>query len=840
MYAEVGWWTIVDKKWTLASATLAHIDLGRFQPFDPLGLAFGGPGGTRLTRGLSLREDAFDKVEAGVKEGGAKAADAESNREAREKITPVLQAFKNAAPQFQELPEGWEKGMVAAPVSFDSMFPVEEKHWDFYQDHADQAEDMVPELRMSSPTERLAKAVAVTAKRDPIGAGRLILGWRRAQIAAKGINPDTGVNVIEERVIVQALIEVKYQKDLEETQKKQKELDADHAGQVTKQGSDFAKAETAHVQVGVQQKTAHEQNVNKIQTEWDKAQEKKAEAGKVAQQEGAEVKPANQEKAPPPPKPAAPPMPKPLAKPAAIPVPTPVPLPPPARSSAGSHAAGATGRSGRGRESSRRHSADEEEGRAAKPGQEGSTGGGTPNPTPGAAANTASQAAGGGGSPMPTGDSQKGGAPQAGGSTSATPPPGPRVAAGPDGIISQNKTIDTKHKQFDPAFKGAGKPGMLGALGGKDGPVAGFTPAPGGAAKPGEPKAGGPPGAPGGDAAKEGASKPGQAAALDPSVQKVVDAGKADQQQQKQQLDSQKQKYDAGVTQQNKQTEAETKKLDAATAEAKTKKEAEKAAAAAAAAEPPKPGDDKDKDTKPKGQIGIKVSLDILGEPHTLYIDDTTGVAMVASTPTPVSTKISEASTAINTAPESVKQPASASVPTAKAAATTLDATAKKAQAGDEGAKTAVAAEQDALANPLKVTWSWLKVTADPAITSGSIDKPLLHPHYLTFKSRVAQLSSTSHITTVDATQFAESILDEDLRGREEGVAGDERPWPRTRTSRRSGSTCRRRNSRRRSKNSRPSVASWRRSARLRSRRRRRSASGRRTKAAASPKRSAA
>src|SRR6185503_13113716 len=161
-----------------------EINLGRFQPFQPLGLAFGGPGGTRLTRGLSLREDAFDAVQKGVEDGGSKAADNESNREAREKITPVLQSFKNAAPQFQELPEGWEKGMVAVPVDFSSMFPVEDKHWDFYQDHADNAEDMVPELRMSTPTERLAKAVAVTARRDPMGAGRLILGWRRAQIAA--------------------------------------------------------------------------------------------------------------------------------------------------------------------------------------------------------------------------------------------------------------------------------------------------------------------------------------------------------------------------------------------------------------------------------------------------------------------------------------------------------------------------------------------------------------------------------------------------------------------------------------------------------------------------------
>ncbi|HTL34387.1 MAG TPA: DUF4157 domain-containing protein, partial [Kofleriaceae bacterium] len=174
LHAEIGWWTILDKKWTLASATFAHIDLGSFRPFMPIGLAFGGPSGTHLTSGMALRDDAFNSVTEGVKEGGKKSADNESNREAREKITPVLQAFKNAAPQFQELPPGWEKGMVAVPVDFNAMFPVEDKKWDFYQDHADQAEDMVPELRMNTPTERLAKAVAVTARKNPYAAGRLI------------------------------------------------------------------------------------------------------------------------------------------------------------------------------------------------------------------------------------------------------------------------------------------------------------------------------------------------------------------------------------------------------------------------------------------------------------------------------------------------------------------------------------------------------------------------------------------------------------------------------------------------------------------------------------------
>ncbi|HUS29108.1 MAG TPA: DUF4157 domain-containing protein, partial [Kofleriaceae bacterium] len=757
LYASIGWWTIVDKKWTLAQATLAHIDLGRFQPFQPVGLQFGGPGGTKLTRGLSLREDAFDNVEKGVKEGGQKAADNESNREAREKITPVLQAFKNAAPQFQELPEGWEKGMVAAPVDFSSMFPVQDKHWKFYEEHADQAEDMVPELRMSTPTERLAKAVAVTAKKDPTGAGRLVLGWRRAQIAAKGINPDTGVNVIEERVIVQQLIEEKYQKDLKEAQEKQKKQDEDHAAQVAKQAADFGKAEVAHAQVGIEQKTAFDQNVNKIQGEWDKAQEKKAEAGKAAAQEGAQVKPVAQEKAPPPAKPAPPPMPKPLSKPAPIPVPPPIPLPPPAEVLPAVTLPALPADPGVSVKAAGVIPPQKKKAEVQSPGKKDAPQGGAPNPTPGATSNTAAQSAGAGGSPMPQGEGNQGGAPKVGGSTTATPPPGPKVAAGPDGIISQNKTIDGKHKQYDPSFKPAGvvampTASMVSALfGDKKGPDK---------AKPGDgAKPGGPEGAPGGDAAKAGAAKPG-AGAVDPSVQKVIDEGKAGQQQQKAALDGEKQKYDKQVDQKNAQTAAETKKLDAAAAEAKKKKEEEKKAAdakAAAAAAAPKPGDEKDKDKKAKGPIGVKVSLDILGESHTLYIDELTGVAMVASTPTPVSTKIGEAESAIKAAPDSLRTPAYDTVQTTKTAATTLDTTAKKAFAGDESAKSAAASDQQTLSNPLKITWSWLKVAQDPAVTSGSIDKPLLHPYYNTFKGRVALMSMQGKLN-VNVAPFTEDI----------------------------------------------------------------------------------
>ncbi|MBC7975738.1 MAG: hypothetical protein H7138_12235, partial [Myxococcales bacterium] len=319
LHAEVCWFTIVDKKWTLASANFAHIELGTFHPFNPVGLQIGGPGGTKLTNGLTLRDDAFDQIKKGVQEGATRAGDEEANRDARERVSPVLQSFKNAAPQFQELPAGWENGMTAPPVDFQSMFPVSGEQWDYYQDNADTAEQIAPALAMRTPTERLAKAVAITSRRDPGGAGRLILAWRRAQIAAKGVNPDTGVNVIEEREEVQALIEAKYQADLLAAQEKQKKQDADHAAHVARQTADYTKAEATHVEVSQKQQTTHDQTVVKTQAEWTKAQDKKVSAAKNAQQEGAQVQPAKQEKAPPPPKPAAPPLPKPLAKPAPIP-----------------------------------------------------------------------------------------------------------------------------------------------------------------------------------------------------------------------------------------------------------------------------------------------------------------------------------------------------------------------------------------------------------------------------------------------------------------------------------------------------------------------------------------
>lgn len=772
LHASICWFTVVDKKWTLASTNFAHIDLGQFHPFNPVGVQIGGPGGTHLTNGLTLRDDAFDQIKEGVKKGAQNAGNEEANEDARKRVAPVLRAFKGAAPQFEQLPAGWEKGMTAAPVNFHSMFPVSDDEWNYYQDHADTAEQVDPADAPKTPTERLAKAVGVTARKDPGGAGRLILAWRRAQIAAKGINPDTGVNVVEEREQVQAHINAIYQAELLAAQQKQKEQDQEYAEHVKKQAADYQTAQAKHVETAQQQKTAHEATVSKTQVEWNDSQKKKTTAAQHAQQEGVNVQHVDQEKAPPPPIPAEPPAPVPLAKPAPIPVPPKVPLPKPPEQlpavtlpalpqdpGVSVHAAAAI-------------PPQAQKVQPQSPGAKSAPTGGTPDPMPGTSSNAKQVGGGGGGSANIGGGNTGSGGRAGGGATGAAPPPGPAVTAGPDGIISQQKTLDAKEKQLSgadgsaPAAATPGKPGILGRLFG------GPTAAP---AATGKPTAGGP--APGAGNTAPGATpgaaaKPGDASAggLDPTVQKVVDQGKTDEVAYKQKLGQQEQTYTAKVSTDDKATEAEAQKLDKEAEEAKKRKEREKAEAAARAAGAAnsntagavgpdgKPLDDKDK-KKNKGPIGSRVPLAVDGESHTLYIDEASSVAMVASTPTPVTAKLDEISGSINAAP-SIKTLAAPSVQEAKSDAQPLAALTTKAKGDDAAADAAnsqLTSQEQKLAGPLKISWAWGKVAVDPAVTGGSIENPLVHPYYPTFKQRVNTLSAAGHIS-VDAGQFAESI----------------------------------------------------------------------------------
>ncbi|MDB4969419.1 MAG: hypothetical protein JWN44_5108, partial [Myxococcales bacterium] len=533
LYAEVCWFTIIDKKYTLASVTFAHIDLGQFRPFNPIELQVGGPGGTRFVNGLALRDDAIDQISNGVKEGGKNTSDAESNREAKEKIAPVLKSMRAAAGQFEQLPEGWENGMTAAPVDFNSMFGISGAAWDFYREHADNAEQIDPEDACTTPTQKLAKGVAIASKTDPMRAGRIVLEWRRAQIAHMGINPDTGVNVVLEREEVQGLIQVQYLAAVAEVQRKQKEQDEEHARHVAKQAADFQKAEHEHQHKIHAQKAEHEQKVKHHEAEGKKAQHQVEEAEKQAQKEGAVEKPAENEKAPPPAPPPQPAPPPALAKPDPIPVPPPIPLPPPmvvlpavtlpalpSDPGVSASAAGAIPPASKKAE-------------VQSPGAASPQTGGAPNPAPGAASGAAAQVGGGGGGGAGAGGGGGGGGgrPGGGGGGAATPP-GPAVAAGAAGIISQARTLDAKKAQLQ-----GGGGGGAAAGGGAPAPA---TAAAAAAATGGAPGAAAAGGKDKNANAKKDAAPAGQ---LDPTVQKVAAKGKADEDKQQQALQSKEHEY---------------------------------------------------------------------------------------------------------------------------------------------------------------------------------------------------------------------------------------------------------------------------------------------------------
>ena len=147
--------------------------------------------------------------------------------------------------------------------------------------------------------------------------------------------------------------------------------------------------------------------------------------------------------------------------------------------------------------------------------------------------------------------------------------------------------------------------------------------------------------------------------------------------------------------------------------------------------------------------------MDVLGESHTLYVDDK-GVLTVASDPVPAKSKIAEVSGEVNAAPTDIKTKASIDASAAEGAVPAAADLATKAAGGDETANAALPAKQAAVATPLKRTWQWARVSKDPAITGGSLEDPLKHPYYKTFKERVAALSAMGHIQ-VDAAPFAES-----------------------------------------------------------------------------------
>ncbi|HXU72263.1 MAG TPA: DUF4157 domain-containing protein, partial [Polyangia bacterium] len=554
LYASIAWFTIIDKEYTLASANLAHIDLGTFRPFAPIQVQLGGPGGTHLVSGLHLRDGMTDDMEKGVQDGSKKASDNEANKESKQKLAPVLKSMRAAAVQFEQLPEGWENGMVSAPVDFDSMFHIDGDAWDFYREHADDAETIDPEDACTSPTQKLAKAVAQASKNNPAFAGRIVLEWRRAQIAHMGVNPDTGVNVVQEREEVQALIAAKYAADLAEVQRKQKEQDDEHAAHVVKQHADWTKAEQEHHHKIAAAKAEHEQKVKHHEEEGKKAQKQVEDAEKMANKEGAAEKPKESDKAPPPPPPPLPPTPAPLAKPDPIPVPPPVPLPPPMLVLPGVTLPALPSDPGVSINIFSPPSPPTKKVQVKQPGGgDGPPTGSSPDPAPGAASGVAKGPTGG--SALPAGDGGPSGSKKSGGGGAA--PPGPQVAAGAAGIISQAKTLDAKKAEYG---------GGAGGKGGGKGPAPAAAAA---AATAAAPAGGGAGGAAGG--AKGAGSKDKNANAkkdavtsgkLDPTVEKVAAKGKADEEKQHKELKQKEVEYKNKIDQKTKGAQTATTNLE--------------------------------------------------------------------------------------------------------------------------------------------------------------------------------------------------------------------------------------------------------------------------------------
>ena len=324
LYAKIAFWTVLDKKYTLASMTLAKIDLGTFHPFEPIGIDIGGDQGTRFTNGLHLREDANDHIVDGVKEGGKKAANSESNKEAAEKIRPVLMALKGVAPQFKELPGGWESGLNAVPIDIRGMLPVNDKQFQAFKEHFDDCEEVCG-VTLAAPEEKVVKIAVI---QSPQVAGRILLAYWQALIAAKGIDPSNGVNVVAEREDVQAMQTAKWQAEYDAVVAQNKAEHDAWVAQVAKAATDFASAQKEHTQKILQQKQEHQLKVKKNEEEGKLAAKKVQEADKEGEKEVSKEKASEQDKAPPPPPPPEPPPPPPLAKPAPIPAPPPHPLPP--------------------------------------------------------------------------------------------------------------------------------------------------------------------------------------------------------------------------------------------------------------------------------------------------------------------------------------------------------------------------------------------------------------------------------------------------------------------------------------------------------------------------------
>jgi hypothetical protein len=113
----------------------------------------------------------------------------------------------------------------------------------------------------------------------------------------------------------------------------------------------------------------------------------------------------------------------------------------------------------------------------------------------------------------------------------------------------------------------------------------------------------------------------------------------------------------------------------------------------------------------PDAVVGGRVPLTVKGEAHTQYLDPS-GKPMVASTPTPVTAKLSELTAKLDKLPATDPEVAAArtELTTGQALETQLKTTAEKAKTGDAAATAMLPAQQAALAASVAKIWT----VADP------------------------------------------------------------------------------------------------------------------------------
>lgn len=253
--------TIVNEKWELARFNIATIKLPNWKPFDPFTFNVGGSNPGFKGGWPSLRKETPPGLTKGASDSSEAANEQAKQEKAKENVKPVMRAILHTARYFENLPPSYEKGLRAAPVSIENFIGIDRDAFDFYAEKAGDAERWLPELATKTPAEKMAKAVAILARHHRKEAGELILAWQRAQLAHAGINPDTGVNLVEERAEIEQRHQEKYAKLKAQAAAKQAMQDLLFAAAIIKQLADWQAAEAAHEKQIEKTKQQFEQKV---------------------------------------------------------------------------------------------------------------------------------------------------------------------------------------------------------------------------------------------------------------------------------------------------------------------------------------------------------------------------------------------------------------------------------------------------------------------------------------------------------------------------------------------------------------------------------------------------